>query len=160
MMDRKVFAFAVPQNVLPEIDDAMIKRLQETAAAHAAAQKAVDDSLKGPVYQTIADGLARQKGMTGVARLIVSEDGEVAVEVLTQPRNGKEGRVPRRKSDLPSASLLWADAQGAGVDISDLIPKGKKPSNAAKKAAVERLEAAKKTGKVTKRKAEPTAAAH
>lgn len=71
---------------------------------------------------------------------------DLAVSVSPSPSNGADKSTPA-KPKLPSVNEIRAKAAEYGVDVEDLLPAGKKPTDAQKTEAIRRVYNAKKAAK-------------
>lgn len=151
--------FLVPKDLLPQINiGGEVEALHAAAKVFEEAKKKMGEALRGPFHQTIADGIARQHGARGSARFTFSDKGDVVVEILTRSPAKPEAKVETRgrvHAHIPSSEMIWREADKYHVDVSDVCPRGKKPTNEGKKLAMARIDAAKTQARKAKAAAKP-----
>lgn len=117
------------------------------------------------------EALALRGEASGLYALLVGEDAAVPVaapspsspeEVGAQAAPPKSnGQVPKSNGQVPAMPTrdeIRAKATKYGVDVDDLLPLGKKPTQAAKEEALRRIVKAKKTAEEAAASAPPVSA--
>lgn len=124
-----------------------IKQVREAGDKLREALKVANKAIDNPVARTIANGLAREKGVAGAVTMQITASGSLVVSVETQAdgkttkangkakkANGKKGRGSNQPV-FPTIGELRARADKLGVDITGFKPQAKREILAALDAA-------------------------